>query len=140
MLRRRTASRSKAFVSFDAMFSIIPALVMLLFVLNITHLLTDNAAQRMHRQETFDKLVSVADYVVKQGAVKTDEFGKNERHPNWLDSAKVDGALADGLRQKTGLSELSIALDSPGSGPVCIYRIVVVDDTQRIAQLYVCGG
>jgi len=146
MLWESSPSRSKAFVSFDAMFSIVPALLMIALALGAAHLLTERSAERMHGQESFDKLVSIADYVVKQGAARTECVGtrlagcENVRYPNWLESAKVDDALAEGLGQRAGLAVLSIRLDYAGPGPACVYRLVVVDDRKDIRKLYVCGG
>jgi len=136
-------NRSRAFISFDAMFSIIPILMIILFTLNAAHFFTSNAAERMHRQQVLDKLVSVADYVVKQGAVRTDRIGITDvRYPNWIDSSRVNAALEQDLKQRTGLNSLSIRLTQTldGAGPgFCIYRIVVADDTKRIAAIHVCG-
>ena len=137
--KRRESPCTRAFASFDAMFATVPALLMLLLVAQSSHFLVSEAAERMHRQETFDRLVSIADYVVKQGAVETDMSGPGERHPNWLDSGKLDNTLEAGLMQKAGLSALSITLDYPGQGAACIYRLVVVDDAKEIRKLYVCG-
>jgi hypothetical protein len=139
--KQQGSLRSRAFASFDAMFAIVPSLLMLLLVAQASHFLMSEAAERMHRQETFDRLVSAADYVVKQGAVKTNMSGPGERSPNWLDGGKLTDALADGTRQKAGLGELTITLDpAQAEGSFCIYRIVVVDDAKGIRKLYVCGG
>jgi len=139
MRLKRTRSQYRAFVSFDAMFSLIPVLMIILLTLNSAHFLTSKAMERMHQQQVFDKLVSISDYAVKQGAVRTESIGNSEaRYPNWINSSKVDDDLEKKLMEKTKLKSLNIALDQPGSG-VCIYRIVVVDDDKKIALLYVCG-
>lgn len=136
-------NRSRAFISFDAMFSIIPVLMMMLFTLNAAHSLSNGAAERMHGQQVLDKLVSVADYVVKQGAARTERIGSTDvRYPNWIDSSRIDSALEQDLMRKTGLNRLSIrvAEDLEEAGPgSCIYRIVAADDTKRIAAIQVCG-
>jgi len=124
------------------MFSIIPALLMLTFALSSAHYLSAGAEQRMHEQQVFDKLVSIADFTVKQGAARTGAAGIDQvRYPNWLDESVLDdGSLARGLEQEAGLGELSVQLDDPGAGATCVYRLVVVgDDRERIAKLYVCG-
>jgi len=140
-LQART-SRHKAFLSFEAMFAMIPALLMLTFALGSAHSLSVSAAERMDGQQVFDKLVSIADYAVKQGAVRTGAAGTDQvRYPNWIDESMLDGgSLARGLRQEAGLAELSIQLDDPGPGAVCVYRLVVIgDNRERIAKLFVCG-
>lgn len=135
-----TASRSRAFVTFDGLFSIIPALIIILFTMNVANFLTDDSVERMHEQQQFDKLVSIADYVVKQGAVKTGKIGNTDvRYPNWIEQAKVNSALADDLKKRANLKALSIKLGGPGEESVCVYRIVVVGDSKNITTLYVCG-
>ena len=102
----------------------------------------------MDRQQVFDKLVSIADRVVKQDGVMTECVGtsfiacENARYPNWIDRAKINDALASDLKAKAGLNKLSISFDDlkPDAGPICIYRIVVVDTDKKITKLYVCGG
>jgi len=148
----RISSRSKAFVTFDGLFSIIPALVMIMFTMNVAHFLTTGALTRLQEQQVFDKLVSIADYVVKQGAAETVKLGnpaasiagqQEVRYPNWVVRQKAeDIALANDLKAKANLNTLSISLDEPGNGTVCVYRIVVVDELmeqKKIEKLYVCG-
>jgi hypothetical protein len=138
----------KAILSFDGMFSIIPMLFILTITLSAANFLTKSSLERMDRQQTFDKLVSIADRVVKQDGVMTEcigtDFGgcENARRPNWIDRSKINEALSDELEKKANLHALSISLDDPitDSSSICIYRIVVVDSNQEITKLYVCGG
>jgi hypothetical protein len=128
-------------MSFDGLFSILPILVMVTFVLSVAASLTEDATVRMHEQQQFDKIVSIADYVVKQGAVKTTFFNHKEfRYPNWIDKTKLTDGLSDELKKRANLNSLNIALDNPGEGDVCVYRIVVVGQSKEISTLYVCGG
>jgi hypothetical protein len=145
---KSASSRSSGFISFDGLFSIIPALLILVFTMNAAHFLTKDAIESMHRQQVFDKLVSIGDYVVKQGAVKTGKVGAASgnipipidevRYPNWVVKSKLDSMDTDKLRQAMNLSALSISLGKPGDGSVCIYRIVL-DEQKEIKRLYVCG-
>jgi hypothetical protein len=138
-MQQQGSSQSKAFVTFDGLFSILPALLILLFSLNAAHHLTKSASEQMHNQEVFDKIVSIADYVVKQGAVKTGSIGSEEvRYPNWIESSNVNSNLEHSLQSKTRLASLSIQFDKPGSESTCIYRIVL-DEKEEIRKLYVCG-
>ncbi len=138
----------KAMLSFDGMFSIIPMLFILTITLSAANFLTKSSLERMDRQQVFDKLVSIADRVVKQDGVMTECIGtgfsgcENARYPNWIDRSKINNALASDLKTKAGLNSLSISLDVPGPDeyPICIYRIVVVDSNREITKLYVCGG
>jgi hypothetical protein len=114
--------------------------MILLFALNAAHHLTNSASEEMHNQQVFDKLVSIADYVVKQGAVKTGIIGSETvRYPNWIETSKVNSVLESSLQTKTKLGSLSIQLDTPGPESVCVYRIVL-DESESIRKLYVCGA
>ena len=137
-MRVRASSRSKAFMTFDGLFSIVPALVILLFTMNAAHFLSQSSAERMHEQQQFDKLVSIADHVVKQGAAMTGVIGDEKvRYPNWIEESRLPSLETD-LKGRSGLNSLSIRLRDPGGGSVCIYRIVL-DDSGQITKLYVCG-
>lgn len=127
----------KGFISFDGLFSILPALLILIFTMNIANHLTMNAQEHIHLQQLFDKLVSIADYTVKQGAVITDDSA-GLRYPNLIDESKITDNYAETLREETNLNSLQITLDDPGAGSVCIYRIVL-DQRDQIRQLHVCG-
>jgi len=134
---------SKAFITFDGLFSILPALMIIMLAFNAAHTLTDEAVERMNRQQVFDKLVSIADYSVKQGLVVSENMGaiagEKVRYPNWVDKSKITGQYTEDLRERANLDGLSIDPTSPGDGSYCIYRIVVVGTSKDIDLLYVCG-
>ena len=145
----QTKKHKKAFVTFDGLFSILPILMIILFTFNAAQFLTNNALERMHNQIVFDKLVSIADYTVKQGAAVTGQIGSPAgtlvRYPNYIDRNKLTTSYEDELNQRSNLQHLNIDLSSPGDGNFCIYRIVTVQDLvnpindKYIDLLYVCG-
>jgi hypothetical protein len=131
-------SRYDGFSSFDAMLSMLPVMLMMLFLLNVSLLSASSVEDRMHRQEVFDKLVSIADYTVKSGAVRrVDDI----RYPNWVDGALLTESYTEGLRQRASLDSLHISLHEPDQAyQACIYRLVVIGDDKAISRLHVCGG
>ena len=149
-MQNRSRAHMKAILSFDGMFSIIPMLFILTITLSAAAFLTKSSLSHMERQQVFDKLVSIADRVVKQDGVVVECVGtsfsgcENTRYPNWINRAKITDSLESNLKSKAGLNSLSISLDDLDSnvdlGSVCIYRIVVVDTDKSITKLYVCGG
>lgn len=130
-------SRSKGFSSFDAMFSLVPIVMMLLFVMELSSHFTFTVAEKAHRQQVFNKLVSIADYTVKTGAVR---IADNVKYPNWLDENKIDESYVDGLREDAGLSRLMVSLQEPQEEfSFCIYRLVVLGEEKQMKRLFVCG-
>jgi len=131
-----TLSRYKGFSSFDAIFSLVPVLMMLLFVVELASHFAYDAAEKTHRQQVFNKLVSIADYTVKSGAVRR---AGNVKYPNWLDDS-IGESYMDELREHAGLSRLVISFHEPREDySVCIYRLVVIGDDKKVARLFVCG-
>jgi len=119
------------------MFSLIPIVLMLLFVMDLTSHFVHDAAEKTHGQQVFNKLVSIADYTVKKGAVKK---AGDVKYPNWLDESSMDEHYADDLRDRAGLSQLEISLQEPQKDlSTCVYRLVVVGDDMKIRKLSVCG-
>ncbi len=143
---KRAGSRYKAFISFDAMFSVMPVLVMLFYVFLSGSFLAEDAQKNVDRQIVFDKLVSIGDYLVKKGIVITEysDLGKPVLYyPNWIDENSLSALDAKALAEKSALGSLSISMDEPAEGDVCIYRLVVTgpdEDNLMIRQLFVCGG
>jgi hypothetical protein len=111
---------------------------MLLMAANLALFLSREAAGRFHDRQVFDKLVSIADFTVKSGAIVRNG---SVRYPNWLSEGNLTDDYSEGLRQEAGLSSLSISLGAPDDkGGVCIYRVVAVGDSKAIQRLFVCGG
>jgi len=130
-------------VSYDALFSLIPILLLVFFILSTTHYLLSDAASRTASQEKFNLLVAVADYLVKGGAAYK-EGGKV--YPNWIDGAELDAekrGLAE-MRGMLGLPALEFGLEGADGygrepGKTCIYRIVVYGREKEPDRLFVCG-
>ncbi len=128
----------RGFISFDALFSMVPVLLMILLATRTAATLSERAQEAAHRQQVFDKLVSVADFTVKSGAVRRDGA---LRYPNWLDPAALTPAYTRKMMDSTGLPALSISVGPPQDGyQMCIYRLVAVGDSKEIRRLSVCGG
>lgn len=129
-------SRYRGFLSFDAMLGILPVLMMLLLLMQVCSGLMDDAADRLHGQQVFDKLVSAADYSVKSGLAREAD---GIRYPNWLEGS-VSASYTESLRERMGLSSLEISFGDPSDGHgLCIYRIVAVGDGKKPDRLFFCG-
>ncbi|MEW6035026.1 MAG: hypothetical protein AB1529_00295 [Candidatus Micrarchaeota archaeon] len=124
--------------SLDALLSIIPMILMLSILSQAAASLSEHGKDALERQQSFDKLVSAADYTVKQGAAV---HAGGLRYPNWLDESVLGEGYAESLRQKEGLRELYVGLGEPqGDYETCIYRLVVAGPSKEMRKLYVCGG
>ena len=122
----------------QAMLGMLPVMLMVVFMLNVAMLSASSVEDRLQRQEGFDRLVSIADYTVKSGAVYRSD---GVRHPNWLDESLLTEEYTEGLRQRASLDSLYISLHEPEHAyPACIYRLVVTGDERAISRLHVCGG
>ncbi|MBI5046921.1 hypothetical protein HZC07_04295 [Candidatus Micrarchaeota archaeon] len=136
----------QGFLSYDALISILPITIMLLFTFQISAFLIKDGKYASDRQVVFDKLVSIADYTVKSGAVVSDA-SINVRYPNWIDETIIDAtSYGERLRTRSNLKELYISTTEPSSTlskfDFCIYRLVVVGSDRenlQIKKLYVCG-
>ena len=130
-------SLSKGMMSFDALFSLLPLILMSVFVMDMMLSIGHSIEERSQEEEVFDKLVSIADYTVKAGAVMKDG---SVRYPNWIDEERLTASYIEDLRERMGLSELYISTDGPDGYQTCIYRIIVTGGEKRISRLFVCGG
>lgn len=112
-------------------------MLMLLLLTEAASSLSKSARKNAEAQELFDKLVSAADYSVKNGAVMR---SGSLRFPNWIDERLLVPDYAEGIRASEGLSRLYIGLAAPEDGfSACIYRIVVVGPERTVGRLFVCG-
>jgi len=134
-VRSRRAGRGV--LSLDALFSLVPILVMLLLVMEIEAVSVKRSEGASHRQQVFDKLVSAADYTVKSGAVVREG---GIRYPNWVNEKNITNSYTDSLRERVGLNSLYMGFGEPSdSSQICIYRLVVGQE-KAIKRLFVCGG
>ncbi len=137
-LKKIMQSRFNGFIAIDGMVSLVPILLMLVILMETVSFFSDETAKSSHSQKILNKLLAIADYTVKSGAVVHEG---EARYPNWLDEQKLDENFTETLRQKTGLSSLYLGVSEPAIRyPICIYRIVVTGNDKKIKQLFVCGG
>ena len=132
----------KAQMALDAIITIIPIVLILVFTLNTAAFLNYKSTDYMERQQIFNKLVSIADSVVKQKAVVVETgnlLTESSSYPNWIDESRFNSIDRLLLANQTGLKSLSVTFDKPGQNKYCIYRLVVVGTGKEIHKLYVCG-
>jgi hypothetical protein len=122
----------------DAILGLLPIMLVLAFTMKASSGLVHEAQESMHRQQAFDKLVSVADYTIKSGAA-IHEGGY--RYPNWLDEDAITPQYIESLRNQSGLVALYIGNAEPEADyPLCICRLYVSGESREIRRLHVCGG
>ncbi len=136
-------NRRKGFVSYDGLFSLLPVLMLTVFVLGTMQYLLSDSVDKMDSQEKYNLLVSVADYIVKDGGA----YKEGEKvYPNWISETEL-GAVRSQLseiRSMLGLPGLDFGLeDAEGydgeSGKTCVYRLVVSGQEKELDRLFVCG-
>lgn len=133
--------RYKGIISFDGMFSIIPILLLVVFVLNAMSYLMYDSIEKVTAQEKFNMLVMIADYAVKNpdGAAYVDG---DRVYPNLIDPSRIPGLESD-IASDLHMPGLEIMLESgstpPSTEKTCIYRLVVNKDDGEIDRLFVCG-
>ena len=133
-----TSRCERGFVSFDALLSLVPLVLILSLAMQASAMQAAAASERFSRQQLFDKLVSVADYTVKSGAAERDP---GLRYPNWLDSSLLTPSYAEALAAQAGVRSLYIGPEEPEAGyEICIYRIVAYGEEKAIGRLFVCGA
>ena len=130
------------FVSLDALFSMIPLIMMVSLVLGFTSTIMKESAVSMHRQQVFDKVVSIADYSAGYGLAEADpDDPEGKKVQNLIDRSLITQAYIDDLMERSGLGKLHISLDgSSDDMDVCIYRLVVEGNGRAIKRLFVCGS
>ena len=127
-------SRYKGIFTIDALMSIIPTLLIFVFLMNAMSLVAESDRRSSEQHDVFDRLVSVADYSVKSGLARHEG---DVRYPNWLDG-KIEAAYVEDLREKVGFSTLEISFTEPEMD-TCIFRLVVVGENKEMRKLYFCG-
>lgn len=134
----RHLSKCRAFVSYDALLSIMPIMFLLAFVFQIMAFIHNDATNTMRNKELFNFLVITADYTVKKGAAAAD--GQNNLQPNLIDPAKINAI--EMMINANSRHRIAIALDddAPQQMQMCIYRLIVEKNSLEIKKLYVCGN
>lgn len=129
-------SLNKGYMSLDTLLAILPVLLIVVYTLNSVMLTKTNYENHFMEQNSFDRLVSSADYLVEYGLVVKDA---EKYYPNWIDS--LDQKVISEVRAKSGLKRFSVAFDEqPLDGDNCIYRIVAYGNEKQIKKIYFCGG
>lgn len=133
-------SRFKGFVSFDLLFSSLPLLLMVSHMLTAAWMASEAGEQALLYTEATGKLVTIADYAVKRGAVessvqKAGKLGSASYRPNVIDEGKLSLLPLNEMAEWMELETLEIGWDA-GEG-ACIYRLVFFEGEAR--KLYVCG-
>jgi hypothetical protein len=100
-------SLQRGFSSLDSLFSILPIMLMVTLALSMASYLSKGTAERAQRQMLFDKLVEIADYTIKSGAVVRDG---SVRYPNWIEPGLLGQDFTAGLKDKAGLRRLLLSI------------------------------
>ncbi len=138
-MQNQPESGRRAFVSFDFLFSAIPILLMIFYILSYAHLMQERTGEGLENQVVFDKLVSISNYAVRVGAVKTEGsmFPEKKSIPNLISSGNFS-QLERILSSRMRMNSLSIGFE-PGPGKQCITRLVVEESAMDVRKLYFCG-
>jgi hypothetical protein len=124
----------RGFASFDALFSVLPIVLIVVYTLGMHAYLNEKASSTLGRQVLFNKLVSISDYVVNRAAAKSED---GIVYPNWI--VREDfGSEESSMAGKMNMKSLSIGFGQ-GHGRTCIYRLVVFGEQKEIRKLYFCG-
>ncbi|MEM3541038.1 MAG: hypothetical protein QXF86_02385 [Candidatus Bilamarchaeaceae archaeon] len=141
----KKVSCKRAFLSYDAMFSIMPLLFLVVLVFQLMSLISSDSIYTLQKRELFNTLVAIADYAVKIGLATKD--ANDNLQPNLIDESKIPFLVLqinNGLENSnSNIRKIQISLDTPSSSSqMCIYRLVVVDSLggNQIKKLYVCGS
>lgn len=131
---------TKAFLSYDALFSILPLVFMIAFILQVMAITITDSNQAMERREASNFLTATADYVVKVSpAVKADAAGNFM--PNWIDESILQ-KLGQNISKSSGRDVLLTTDANKLPAGNCIYRLVVVGGSRpengEIKKLYAC--
>lgn len=137
----KSVQNKRGFVSFDLLFCILPLLLMISFLLNQIWIISETAQTHLDSSETYAKLISIADYAIKQGGAQKEnqqggEFsGSAHYYPNSIDESELSSIPVERIRDWMELESLHIGWDR-GDG-TCIYRIALHNG--EIKKLYICG-
>ena len=134
--------QSKAFVSFDLLFAALPLLLMVSYLATVIVFATETADSSLHSNELTGKLSTIADYLVKRGAVarqaqENNYLGTATYRPNVIDDYYL-GQFENNkeeIQNWMDLKSLEVSWE-PKEG-TCVYRLVLHNN--EVKKLYVCG-
>lgn len=130
----------RGFVSFDLLFAIIPIILMLSNFLTFVWMAAESTENSLKYEETSGKLATIADYLVKRGAVEREGgpasfLGASHYSPNLIADGNPD---VEEIRKRMGLEKLSAGVDMDTAGwGTCVYRLVLYNG--EIKKFFVCG-
>ena len=134
--------QSKAVVSFDLLFAALPLLLMISYLATVIVFATETADSALQSNELTGKLSTIADYLVKRGAVERREqeneyVGTAAYRPNVIDGHYLEQFEheREEIQNWMDLKSLEVSW-GPGKG-TCIYRLVLYNN--EVKKLYVCG-
>ncbi|MFH1785279.1 MAG: hypothetical protein ABH842_02535 [Candidatus Micrarchaeota archaeon] len=126
------------FIALDGLISLLSVILIIFLLTKTISILSSTDATNARHQKIMNKIIAIADNVVKNSAAI---HINDVKYPNWIDEQKLNKNLTENLREKTDLSKLYLGTNPPSETyPICIYRIVVTGDEKEIKQLFVCGG
>ncbi len=130
----------KAFISFDALFSILPILLILVYTMEYADSLNKKYVEHLAANRLHNKLVAIADLTVTKLAARKEvasgHYGSTA-YPNWISENELASLNREELQKTMNLKELTIGWQRTEKN--CIYRLVVFEDELEIRQLFVCG-
>lgn len=131
-------NQSNGLLSLDALFFLLPVLLLVFYVFSTIFLLVEKSNNFIKDQTLFNKLVSVGDYTTELAlAEKTD----TSRLPNLVKKLSLSETETNNLKDTFDFKKLSVSEEQTGG--VCIYRLVVFHsddlDLERIEKIYFCG-
>ncbi len=134
MALKQENRRHRGFLAMESLVVLLIMAVTIAYTIYVISSVTAYNKQHIERQQIFNKLVSIADYVVKEGAAAE---SNDAIYPNLIDEQKLNGLDIMDIATRMGISKLKIGWQA-GNG-TCIYRLVL-DSRMEIRKLYVCGS
>ena len=87
------------FLTLDALFTLLPLALMISFLINVVWLSTNEAGISLERGQKFNKIVSAADYFIKESAAIRGTL----KYPNLFDRNEFDKIDQELVAKRMGL-------------------------------------
>lgn len=124
----------KGFFAIENLVVLLVMLLLLLYTLHTIRQVIEGNSEYYNQQTRLDKLVSIADFIVKKGGA---EEGANAIYPNWINEQKLSELQTEELAERIGLEKLYVGWEADDG--TCLYRLVVVGEEKEIRRLFICG-
>src|SRR3989338_483387 len=138
---QQNGSYAKAFLSFDAMFSILAIVLIVVYAMNANSYLARKATAQLNNQIIFDKLVSIGDYVVNNAGAKKElvylDSSRSIVYPNWVVDEELSSIRMSDIEKQMEVKNLYIGFDNSGNSKNCIFRLIVYGELKEIRKLYI---